>query len=339
MTQRADMVTAADTQFIIDQYQDRESWLEGRRLGIGASDSAGILGEGYEDQSIATVWDSKINPPRAIDPKKEKRFNVAKRLEPAMRGIFTDETGLYCTTPGEFAIYRHADYPWLSATLDGWTQHPEYGHCPVELKDVGAHNRREWEEDEPPLMFNIQCQHQCLVTGSTHAFLMGLIGRMPKIKLVPRNDRFCDAMLARLEEFWGYVERKEIPPIDASAATGRILAKLYPKDTGATVVLPEDATRWAAEKIAAAAIRKEMEAIEQASDNLLKANIGEATYGEVPRMVNEAEIVALTRATILTAAEKASRELLIPGRYSWKHQSRAEHTVKASEFRVLRAAK
>jgi predicted phage-related endonuclease len=127
-------------------------------------------------------------------------------------------------------------------------EHPEYGLCVCELKDVGFHNRKEWENDEPPLKFAIQCQHQLAATGLEHAFIQGLIGRVPVIKHVPRNERFIDAMLGKLAEFWDYVERGELPPIDASAATGRILAKLWPEDSGATVVLPPESAsgtpRW-----------------------------------------------------------------------------------------------
>src|SRR4051812_25601533 len=85
----------------IEEHATREEWLRARMKGIGASDTAAILGEGYEDQSPITVWDSKRNEPREIDPAKLKRFNVAKRLEPAMRGIFTDETGWPCESAGE----------------------------------------------------------------------------------------------------------------------------------------------------------------------------------------------------------------------------------------------
>lgn len=303
--------TACTLDCIVEEYQDRDSWLRARMNGIGASDTAGILGEGYEDQSIVTVWDSKKNPPREIDPSKLKRFKVAKRLEPAMLGIFTDETGWPCESPGEFTIHRSATHPWLFATLDGLAEHPEYGPCVLELKDVGIHNRKEWEDDEPPLKYMIQVQHQLAVTGLGHAFIQGLIGRVPAIKHVPRNERFIDAMLGKLAEFWDYVERGELPPIDSSAATGRILARLYPEDSGATVVLPPEAADWDRELAEAKEAIKAAEAKKLAAENLLKAAIGEATWGD----------------------------LIGGGRYSWKTQTRAEHFVKESTFRVLRRSK
>lgn len=295
-----------------DVYDSEPAWLEARRSLIGASDSAGIFGVGYADQSAVTVWDSKINPARQIDPAKLRKFKVGKLMEPALRAIFADESGMPCESPGEFTIYRHADIPWLGATLDGVTEHDEYGPCPVELKNVSNFARDEWDGDEPPLKFAVQCQHQMAVTGANHGFLLGLIGgNEPVIKTIERNDRFIDAMLKRLDEFWGYVERRELPPIDSSIATAQILAKLWPEDSGATVVLPAEAAEWDRELTEAKDAIKAAEARKLAAENQLKAAIGDATFGD----------------------------LIGGGRYSWKTQTRAEHVVMESTFRVLRRCK
>lgn len=293
----------------IDRYDTEEEWLEGRRHLIGASDSAGILGVGYADQSQVTVWDSKINAPRSIDPARRRRFQIGKLMEPSLRAIFAEESGMPCESPGSFTIYRHEGIPWLGASLDAITEHDEYGPCPVELKNVSNFAREEWDGDEPPLKFAVQVQHQLAVTGASHGFLLGLVGgNEPVIKAIERNDRFIDAMLARLEEFWGYVQRRELPPIDSSIATAHVLAKLWPEDSGATVVLPPEAADWDRDLTEAKEAIKTAEAKKVAAENLLKSAIGEATFGEI-----------------------------VGGcRYSWKTQSRKEHVVKESTFRVLR---
>lgn len=311
------MIATSSLNCIVEEYTSRDAWLRARMRGIGASDTAGILGEGYEDQSPITVWDSKVNEPREVDPVKLKRFKVAKLLEPAMRSILSDETGWPCESAGEFTIYRNEQNPWLFATLDGLIEHPDYGLCVAELKDVGQHNRKEWENEEPPLKYAIQCQHQLAATGLEHAFIQGLIGRVPVIKHVPRNERFIDAMLGKLAEFWDYVARSELPPIDASAATGRILAKLWPEDSGATVVGPPESAEWDAAITKAKEDAKDAEARETANANLIKAAIGNASFLDLPG----------------------------GGRYSWKQQSRrvtCKHcgeVISDSSFRVLRRGK
>ncbi|MCI0737543.1 MAG: YqaJ viral recombinase family protein, partial [Gemmataceae bacterium] len=267
----------------IDEYPDRDSWLEGRRFYVGASDTPGILDVGYSDQSIVTVYDSKINPPREVaDPAKLRRFTIGRLIEPALRSIFAAESGQPCESAGEFSIYRHRDIPWLAATLDGLTVHDEYGVCPVELKNVSNFNKADWDGDEGPLKYTVQVQHQLAVTGASHGFLLGLIGGYePVIKTIARNDRFIDAMLKRLEEFWGYVQRREMPPIDASAATGRILGLLYPKDTGSTVPLSEEAVRWDRELCESIEAIKKAEAVKLAAENKIKAAIKDASFGEI----------------------------------------------------------
>jgi putative phage-type endonuclease len=290
----------------------RQAWLEARRSLVGASDSAGIFGVGYADQSVVTVWDSKVNPPREPDPAKLRRFKVGKLMEPALRAIFADEAGMPCESPGEFTIFRHAELPWLGATLDGVTLHDEYGPCPVELKNVSHFNRDEWDGDEPPLKFAVQVQHQLAVTGASHGFLLGLVGgNEPVIKTIERNERFIGAMLIRLEEFWGYVERRELPPVDASLATAQILARLWPEDSGATIVLPPEAAEWDRQLVAAKESIKKAEAEKLAAENQLKAALKDATFGE----------------------------LLGGGSYSWKQQTRKGYYVEETSFRVLRRGK
>jgi len=337
---------------IVDEYADRDAWLIGRQSLIGASDTAGIFGVGYSDQSPITIYDSKVNPPREVaDPVKLKRFTVGKLMEPALRAIFTEETGIPCESPGPFTIHRHRDLPWLGCSLDAQTVHDDYGFCPIELKNVSNFNKADWiagydaddDEDQPeeggPLKFQVQLQHQMAVTGASHGFLLGLIGgNEPIVKTIARNDRFIKAMLAKLEEFWGYVQRRELPPVDSSIVTGRILAKIWPKESGATAVMPADATRWSAELETAKEIIKAMKAVKVAAENQIKAAIGESTFGELPIDRNSGDVKQETMERLLKAAREIPCESL-PVRYSWKQQSRAAHTVKASEFRVLMGCK
>lgn len=303
----------SDFDCLVDEYPDRESWLQARRLLIGASDTAGIFGVGYSDQSPITIFDSKINPPReTTDPAKLKRFKIGRLMEPALRAVFSEETGLPCASPGDFAIHRHRDLPWLGASLDAFTRHDEYGYCPVELKNVSNFAREEWDDDEPPLKFNVQLQHQLAVTGASHGFLLGLIGgNEPVVKTIERSQRFIDNMLARLEEFWGYVERRELPPVDTSIATAKLLGKLFPEDTGGTVFLDAEAKDWIDDIEGSKETIKTAEAVKTAAENQLKAAMKDNSFAELPD----------------------------GRRYSWKTQSRKGYYVEPTSFRVLRRAK
>lgn len=305
-----------------ESFEDEAQWLEGRRSVIGASDTAGILGEGYADQSPLTVYESKVNPQHR-DEREEECLLVGKDLEPGLLRIVRRKTGLPAWSAGDFTIYRHSEFPWLGATLDGVIEDPEFGLAPLELKNVSnfafAADRESWEGgEEPPLKFAIQAQHQMAVTGAKAGYVMGLVGgNRPIIIRLPRNDRFIGAMLDKLREFWGYIERRELPPIDASIATGKILAKLFPEDSGETVILPDEADDWIAAWEQAKADGKDADARETAAANQIKAAIGAATFGE----------------------SRSGK------RVSWKQQSRVVKCPKchdvtsSSSFRVLRFCK
>jgi putative phage-type endonuclease len=296
---------------IRETFTGRRDWLSRRRSCIGASESPAIFGVGYADQSPVTVWHSKISDEYDFDPKGEiKRLKIGRLIEPALRIIFREETGLEVEHPGDFVLYRHPELNWLGMSPDGLVE--DAGEiCPVELKNVDTFQASAWrsDDDEPPLKFNVQCQHQMAVLGSPRAYLMGLIGgNDPVVKVIHRNERFITAMLTKLREFWGYVERREIPPVDESFATAQILSHLFTEREGTAVQLPHEAIDWDIQLQKAKADVKDAEAREAKYANLLKASIGEATFGIIPG----------------------------GGSYSWKTQSREEHVVKSSTFRVLR---
>ncbi len=288
---------------------NRQQWLAARQSMIGASESAAVFGVGYADQSPLTVWESKVHPLAAEDD--DKRLRIGRLMEPALRSIFTEEAGLFCESPGEFTIFRSDKLPWLGATLDGVCD-DDGETVPVELKNVDGWQRDEWAGDEAPLKYQVQVQHQLAVTGATHGYLFGLVGgNDPHVRRIERNDRFIEAMLAKLTEFWRYVELKEPPPADASAGTAAALARLYPKDTGAVIDLPEEAAEWAAKLAEAKAAKKEAEAIERECSNLIRAAIKDASYGRLPD----------------------------GGGFSLKAQDRAGYYVEPSSYRVLRSVK
>lgn len=269
------------------EYATREEWLIGRRSVIGASDTAGIFGVGYANQSPLSVWDSKVGPPRE-DEEEDERLWIGSLMEPTLRAIFERKMGMPCNAVGATTILVHDQIPWLAATLDGVTLHARYGACPVELKNVDNFQRDQWKNGDAPLKYMVQVQQQLAVTGASHGYLMGLLGgNKPEIREIERNDRFIETMIARLAEFWGYVERREMPPIDRFpvdnyAATNKYLSAMWPEDNGASVVLPPEADEWIRQREDAKADIKAAEKQVDEAEAKIKAALGEATVGLFP---------------------------------------------------------
>lgn len=262
------------------QIDNREDWLAARRYMIGASESAALFGVGYAGQSPVSVWNAKVEGEEDLG--EEKRLKIGKLIEPSLRAIFADETGLPCESPGEFAIYKHPQLTVMGATLDALTE-DEHGVCPVELKNVSHFNRDEWL-DEPPLKYQVQVQHQLAVTGAKRGYLMGFIGgNDPIIKVIKRNDRFIEStLMPKIEEFWGFVTRREPPPVDGSIATAKLLARMYPEDDGLTVILPPDAVEWDRQLQEAKDEIKRLEDIKTLNENRIKDALKSGTVGMLP---------------------------------------------------------
>lgn len=310
---------------IVEEYESESDWLEARKSFIGASEVAAIFGVGYASQSPITVWASKTDGPRQEIPAEQlRRMNRGKKLEPIIAGEFEQETGLTAIDPGDFTVYRHLEFPWIAATLDRYTIHDDFGPVPVELKAVNGRFRGDWDTDEePPLKYLVQVQTQMAVTGTSHCYLVGLIGGDEVVvRLLERNQRFIEAMIPKLREFWGYVQRNEMPPVDDSEATRAMLGLIYPHDTGLEIDLPADFIDLDRELLEIKAQIKTLETRKDGIENKLKAAIGAATRGCLPS-----------------------------GSYSWKAQTRttidaeslraefpaiAEQFSKVSSFRVLR---
>lgn len=309
---------STETPTPITDYQNREDWLNARSTFIGASESAAILGCGYAGQNALTVYASKLKPEESAIEATEAMI-VGSLIEPGLCRVFSHfaDTDVLQDRP-----YRVRRLPWnqfIGATLDAFVPvdlTKEDVLYPVELKNVSGTLMKQWsDENVAPLKFQVQCAHQMLVTGAPKAYLMGLIGgNKPVIRELHRNDEFIAVLQAKLIEFWGFVERRELPTdfIDwGSDATSDALITLHPDDNGQTVLMPAESVDWFEQLQLAKAKIKEADEIKTAAENRIKAAIGDNTFGLLPDGT----------------------------RLSYKTQERKETVCKASRFRVLRVTK
>lgn len=286
----------------------REEWLAERPTIIGASESAGILHE-HPQLCEVGIWGDKTGLAEPDDLSKNERAVWGLRLERPIAEAFAEETGKAVAMWPQYTIKRHPEYPWMGATPDAMID----DGTNLEIKTADASLAGQWR-DEPPIHYQIQVQHQMAVLEAEASIIVVLIGgnRLRWFD-VERNDRFIDAMIARLEAFWQLVQSKTMPPVDGSLATAKVLAKLHPKDNGAVVDLRDDQgqTLWHEQLAASKTVIKAAEAAEQEAKNHIRAAMGDSTYAMLPGDVT----------------------------YSLKTQTKKEHLVKESTFRVLRSVK
>lgn len=298
----------------------RSKWLSDRRTGLGGSDSAAALGESPW-KSRYELWAQKAGLVPEPDLSDLEAVEWGNRLERVIGDAYMERTGRHIRRWPSFKLRRHKQHPWLLATPDAEQGDESRGtgySGLLQIKTTGAFNVKEWEE-EPPLHYQIQLQHELLVTGRAWGTLACLVGGQKLVSFdFDRNERFCQSLVEELTLFWNGVLRKEPPRVDGSESTARTLLRLHPKDTGAEIILPDEAVDWARrlaeiklEQDVLKASQKTLQEERDLLENLMKAEIGPATIGRLPT----------------------------GGGYSWKHQTLAAYEVAEAEFRVLRPIK
>lgn len=303
MTAPAQQLT--ESYVVLGDSKDRAAWLMLRALGIGASEAATAMGLNRW-KSPFELYAEKVGDLKPADLSDNERVYWGNRLESLLVDAYCERTGRISNPDGR--LLRSTAHGWALATLDAWTG--EGGAIwPLEIKTTSEYNARDWEHGAPDT-YRIQCHQQMLVTGCDRATIACLIGGQRFVwEDIERDERIIDRILLECSAFWSRVERRDPPPVDNSQATTETLARLYAcADEDKTVNLGGDELDSVCELARLKSERKVLEANIRYHENLLKAALGDASYGALPDGSG----------------------------VSWKEQTRGECVMKASTFRVLR---
>jgi len=265
-------------------YPTREAWLADRCNRIGASEAPGILGQGYSGESAVATYEKKVNPTldEVIDATMAERMEIGTAMEPTIRRLFGERTGRTVISNDLSTVHVSEERPHVAATLDGKVDDGK-GIVPFEAKNVGEYVASDWDNNSVPMRVQIQVQDQMYVTETDWAYIAALLGGNRFVwRRVERNQRFIDAMLPVLDDFWAHVQRKEPPAVDGTEATSKALKRLYGQDNGEEVFLPAEAAEWDEDLEAAKTAIKAAKALKLEAENKLKAAIADATFGRLP---------------------------------------------------------
>lgn len=304
---------------------ERAAWLEDRRKGVGASDVAGILGLSPW-ASPYSIWASKVFEVVEDEDRDTLAMSFGRRAESMIAPWFTELTGLYV---GGNQMTCRGDGDWERCTIDGYVfESPgdaedcsRWSHKsvaiplgPYEAKTTSA-TPAEWEENGIPVYYQTQGQWTMHVTGTDHIWFAVLhlaFGR-PDLKVyeLARDQADIDLIVKAVDTFWHDHVLTGIPPETDGHAATTYATKHLPASVGDMVEVPEGVAEIAKVLVATKAERKALDNYIDTYENAIRAALGDATEG----YHNGALIV------------------------SHREQSRPEHLVKASTYRVLRAHK
>lgn len=225
-----------------DYRRNRGSWLDARRAGLGASDTAAILGLN-KYRTALDVYLDKTADAAAVDAEVSEAAAWGHLLEPVVaRRTVRQHPGLgkLVSTPG---LLAHPEYPWMLATIDyglaarGSRSAPVRELLEVKTTSVAAY-RANWLDGVPPAGVLVQCQQQMAVTGLDVAWVTCAVGgdsgpmKLAEPYRVERSPAVIDQLIAYGGAWWAdYVEARRRPEPTFSDADK--LGWLYPADDSA----------------------------------------------------------------------------------------------------------
>lgn len=283
-------------------------WLRQRGMMIGASEAAAIMGANkYED--ALSVYLRK----RGLAPEKDETepMRWGKLLETPIAEEFAFRTGRKAFGGGE--LMRSNLYPFMGCTLDreqACDERPDPGV--LEIKTAGPWMLDDWAEGLP-VAYQIQVQHQLIVTGRRWGSVAALIGgQQLKWADVELHEPFAKALTAKLEQFWDCVERGIAPPASLTEAGRAALDRMFPQDSGETIALSAEAIEWYDELEQIGTREAELRKRKTALQAQVIEQLAEATYGALPHG---------------------------RGRFSAKWIEKQPYSVKATRYREVRRLK
>lgn len=218
----------------------REDWLDYRRLGIGGSDAAAIMGL----SPFATIRDlyfDKIGVTPVIEEEEENWVakEVGHRLEDLVAMIFAKKTGLEVFPVRK--MFRHPLYPFMLADVDYFIRFPDGSIGILECKTCNYNAKDKWADDGIPENYVLQVRHYLAVMNMNKAYIACLYGNNENefIYRCLERDRMEEEELIDQEKyFWEeYVEKKIEPPY--SGKPDLILASIRKYNGYADKSIPE----------------------------------------------------------------------------------------------------
>lgn len=203
---------------------DHDQWLKARTQGIGGSDVSAIAGLN-KWKSAVQVFLEKTQAIEKEDIQSEAAY-FGNVLEEVVAKEFAKRTDLKVQRRN--AILQHPEYPWMLANVDRLIVGEKIG---LECKTASEYLKKEWEDEEVPAAYLLQCQHYMAVTGYEAWWIAVLIGGNKFVhKKIERDEELIQYLIDIEKDFWlNNVEKNEPPMFDGSDASTELLKHLYPE--------------------------------------------------------------------------------------------------------------
>jgi putative phage-type endonuclease len=194
-----------------------------RKHYLGGSDAAAALGMSRW-KSVLQLWAEKTGRISAVDSDSEAKL-LGRELEDYVARRFSRLTGKKVQRVNETMFSRQ--YPYLAANIDRRIVGERAG---LECKTASVWRYREWEGQEIPAEYILQCYHYLAVTEWDRWYIACLIGNQKFVwKEIERDEKIISDIVSKERKFWDEFVSTNVMPISISASDSDILFQLYPE--------------------------------------------------------------------------------------------------------------
>lgn len=248
--------------------------LEARRLGLGGTDIAAILGLNPYHSPMG-VYLEKLN---LVEPQPDRMtMKIGRYLEPVLHRLYCEEVNLDEGWLREIPPIIHPLEPWRRGSPDRICPGLSRG---VEFKTAGIRQAKFWgdvESDEVPEPYLVQCAWYMSLTGYAHWDVAALLGGQDfRVYHLHRDLELEAMMLEAGRKFWfEHIIAQVPPPLDSTRATDAYLLSRFPTHSETMLAMTDAHVHLAYAYVQA---KRMMETYEIQKDTLaaqLKEAIGE----------------------------------------------------------------
>ncbi len=252
----------------IARYADMtdDQWHEYRATGLGGSEAGGLMGLSKYSSPLTIAMEKTGRIPRE-DISDEEPIKMGNLMEPLIRNhiikpVVLDRMGINVEVIEPVAMYRSNKYPWMIINTDGFLKIPQFIKAPENLKSeklrvddklVGLEikNRSSYMmqyyggKDGTEVMDTDYCQVQWYMagTGLEEFWVFAMIGNIPVIRIVPRNDDFIANLIEEGQKLWNIIQENNIlnfPAPNGSDADQRVIDHMGRPQSEEAVDIPQD---------------------------------------------------------------------------------------------------
>ena len=226
----------------VEEMQDRKKWEAMRNIGIGGSDASTIAGINRW-KSPYQLWLEKTGQVEPEDISDNEYVYWGTVLEQLVADRFCELTGKKVRKCG---MMQSITNDFMLANVDRLVVGENAG---LECKTANGFKAKEWEGDNVPDGYYLQCQHYMAVTGCKKWYIACLIGGNHFVwKEIPRNEEDITALIAAEKAFWeDNVKGGIMPDVDGSKSCSQALAERFPGGVTDSITLPKEADELLAE--------------------------------------------------------------------------------------------